>query len=130
MNVHFDRLNALIGSAVWVESKFKLAAAVYDKSGALIGSATNNMSKSHPWQERLARAVGHPDKIFLHAEVAALLKSKGGDPNVLYVARIKKDGTTGLSKPCDICMEAMRLSGVEEYYYTINDTEIGCGRIK
>lgn len=40
---------------------------------------------------------------------------------VIYVARVKADGTLGLARPCEDCMRLIRSRGIRTVYYT-NET--------
>ena len=85
--------------------KHNLVASVVHK-GVPISIGYNSYTKSHPLQLEIS---GHPQKIYLHAEVDAVNKAlKQIDKNMLrrcdlYVIRLKKDGTYGASKPCENC---------------------------
>lgn len=53
---------------------------------------------------------------YLHAECAALLKSKDrGD--TLLVVRVLKNGSLACSKPCSKCMVYIREHGIKELFY-------------
>ncbi len=58
-----------------------------------------------------------------HAERRVLRKSGYGSS--VYVARVNRDGTLALAKPCDRCMPALRAMGVVMVYYSINPNEWG-----
>jgi tRNA(Arg) A34 adenosine deaminase TadA len=60
----------------------------------------------------------------LHAEIHAILKVKNkallkGATIVTY--REKRDGTLGKSRPCPMCYELIRKSGIKRIQYTIDD---------
>lgn len=59
----------------------------------------------------------------IHAECRCLKKLGLG--GVIWVARVRKDGSVGCSRPCAGCRLMLRFSGVRAYY-TINDKEYGC----
>ena len=69
-----------------------ISAFVYDKRGRLLSTGQNSYVKTHPLQAKAAREVGEPHRIFLHAEVAALLKCDWGKAHRMFVARYGKDG--------------------------------------
>lgn len=61
----------------------------------------------------------------LHAEQAAILpllkdpsKLKGAS---LLVTRLKSKGLLGLAKPCEMCMDLIRIMGIKEVLYTTNE---------
>lgn len=58
-----------------------------------------------------------------HAEARLTQKLNWG--SVVYVARVLRDGTFAMAKPCKNCQIAMRLRGVKRCYYSINSTEYG-----
>lgn len=99
--------------------KHNLVAAVVHKSTP-ISIGYNSYKKSHPVQLQVS---GHPEKIYLHAEVDALIKAqKLVEPEVLskcdlYVIRIKKDGTYGTSKPCDNCQRYIQGKVKNVHYF-------------
>lgn len=82
-----------------------------------------NKRKTHPLQVKYAR---NPDAIYLHAEIDAiknfLKENSVGDlrNSTLYIARTKKDGSEGLSKPCKGCMRAIETFGIKKVVYTTN----------
>lgn len=61
----------------------------------------------------------------VHAEEAAIVKvirRHGGLAKLagatMYITRIKKDGTTGLAKPCELCQELIDSVGIKKVFYT------------
>ena len=70
-------------------------------------------------------ATLHPTGIspICHAERKALAKSGYGA--VVYVARVRKDGSIALAKPCARCLASMRAMGVKKCYFTISNKEYG-----
>jgi tRNA(Arg) A34 adenosine deaminase TadA len=56
-----------------------------------------------------------------HAERKCLRKCGYGA--TMYVARVKRSGNYGLSKPCIHCMGSLRAMGVEMVYWTVSNTE-------
>lgn len=103
--------------------KQQVIARTYSKQGRLISIGVNSYSKTHPHQAALAKKAGLPDKVYLHAEVLALLRAQGKNLKVhkLVIKRYKRDGTPGNAKPCPVCEEAIRLAGVKVVEYTTGD---------
>lgn len=106
-----------------MNTKHILSAQCYNKNGKLLSSATNSYTKTHPLMAHFANKVGMPCKIYLHAEVAALLKAKDNKVYSLHVVRRTKAGTLRNAKPCAICMEAIRAFGVDKVFYSADN---GC----
>lgn len=86
-----------------------------------------NSYKSHPLQARFGE---NEHKIYIHAEIAAIVKAcreydgyyhiadfKDMDAK-LYVARVLHDGTPALAKPCPGCLAAIAEFGINHVEYT------------
>ena len=58
-----------------------------------------------------------------HAEYRVLRKAGLGA--VLYVSRIRRDGSFGVARPCSSCMSVMHSHKVRRCYYSISDTVYG-----
>ena len=54
--------------------RFKITAVAYDKRGRVLAIGKNSYVKTHPFQAKMAHSVGEPHKVFIHAEIAAILK--------------------------------------------------------
>ena len=100
-----------------MKTKQIINAYCYDKQGHLISSATNNYTKSHPLQAYFAIKVGQPARIYLHAEIAAILKAKGKHIHKIKIERIGRKNTMLPSYPCPICREAIKAFGIKEIEY-------------
>lgn len=101
-------------------SEQRLAAICVDRKGKVLGKGTNSYTRTHTLQRHFAILAGLPEeKMFLHAEIQALLKSKDKPVHTLYVARMLKDGSEGLAKPCPACVEALKAFGVQKVVYTL-----------
>lgn len=97
--------------------RYEHKAYAYDKRGRLLAEASNSYTRTHPLQARLAASVGEPKAIYLHAEVAALLKARGKVYR-LVVERRNAHGDPLPSAPCEICRLAIRLAGVKIVEHT------------
>lgn len=95
-------------------SRHVVKAKVYSRRGTLISEATNSYSKTHPLMLFFGKQVGVLNKVFLHAEIAALLKCGTQAPHKLVVERHTKDGKPALAKPCAICQRAIEAWGVKQ----------------
>lgn len=58
-----------------------------------------------------------------HAEARVLRKIGAG--GTVYVARVRKDGSVGMSRPCTSCCRMLRFRGAK-CYYTIDEGEWAC----
>lgn len=96
-----------------------ITAFAYDKKGRLLSVGRNSYVKTHPLQAKVAKEVGEDYKIYLHAEVAALIKVKDWSKvNKLVVTRYSKKGNPMLAKPCKVCQHIINLAGVETVEHT------------
>jgi len=96
-----------------------VTAFAYDRKGRLLSMGRNSYVKTHPLQARAAREVGEHYKIFLHAEVAALVKVKDWSRvHRLVVTRYNKDGVPVIAKPCRVCQRVINLAGIEQVEHT------------
>jgi len=80
-------------------------------NGKIVGSATNKFVSD--------QTTGSWRKSHVHAEIAALMvagtRATGAD---VYVARVKKEGTPGDSKPCKKCEGQLKRKGVKKVIWT------------
>jgi deoxycytidylate deaminase len=100
-------------------TKHTLTATVYDKRGRVLSVGHNNYLKSHPYQKSCAHKVDLPDKIFLHAEINALIKIKNGTPHKIKIERYGKSNNPLNAKPCPICELAIKEAGIKFVEYTV-----------
>jgi cytidine deaminase len=64
-----------------------------------------------------AKALGKPGAIFLHAEVACLIKARGEDVYKLVVIRHGAKGPLP-AKPCPICQRVIQAFNVKRVEHT------------
>jgi len=98
--------------------KYKISATVYDKRMRKIAVGQNSYSKTHPLMLHFASKVNLHEKIFLHAEVQALLRCGDSVPYLLEVTRYTKDGNYANARPCPVCYEACKAFGVKVIRYS------------
>jgi deoxycytidylate deaminase len=99
--------------------KHIVTAFVYHKNGRLLAIGRNDYKKTHTVQAKAASKVGRPSCIYLHAEIAALVKIKDwSEAYKLVVMRYLKDGTPANAAPCSICREVIRQTGIKVIEHT------------
>ena len=102
----------------------KLAAGIYYRKN-LVALGVNS-AKTHPMQAKYSVIPG----AYVHAEMAAIINAlkkisvEELKKSTLYVTRIKKDYSVGLSKPCAACQAAIFSFGIKTVFYTENDQTI------
>ena len=111
-----DYIDTVVDAAKHSEAKFRHAALCLDSSGHIVAVGTNSR-KTHPQQAEYAKRVGRPQKVSLHAELAALIRARV-DVETLIVCRINKNGDLRNSKPCPVCALALEEAGVEEVWFS------------
>lgn len=80
--------------------------AVTLRKGRIVSIGFNSYTKTHPEQKRYAALAGQPNREYLHAELAALLRAPR-DADTLVVVRINKAGEPVNAKPCPVCAIAI-----------------------
>jgi tRNA(Arg) A34 adenosine deaminase TadA len=114
-------LQLAINTAKSSPSKKKIGAILLRKSKVIV-TATNLEKKTHPIQASFAEKVGMKEKIYLHAEINALIKAKE-DVDTIVVARIggHSHNELRMSKPCPICQMALEIKQVRKVIYSTDD---------
>lgn len=106
----FERGKRLLRERVGQQKQAVVAIVI--KNRKIVSVGFNSYSKTHPKQAVLARRNGFPKKQYLHAEIAALIKSpKNAD--TIIVLRMNKRGELCNAKPCPICEEAIKIAGLK-----------------
>lgn len=96
-----------------------MTAIIYDKRGRVLSIGKNNYTKTHPLQARYSKRVGEAEKIYLHAEISAIIRCRNlSKAHKIFVARVSKDGRYAMAKPCPACMTAIRESGIKIIEHT------------
>ena len=106
------------------DTKYVVGAYALDVKGNILSKGCNSFVKTHPEQKRCADAVGLHHKIYLHAEVAALVKAHK-KVDTLIIARIRQsDNSIAIARPCRVCSEAIRKAGVRRVFFTNDEGEL------
>ena len=104
----------------WMKpNKHELTAIISDKKGRVLSIGKNSYRKTHPIMAHYAEQAGEPYKVFLHAEVAAIIKCK--DIDKAYSISIFREGRSGNplnAKPCPICMSAIKSTPIKIIEHT------------
>ena len=103
------------------KSRKRVGALLLNKN-KVISQGVNQDTKSHPFQAKLADMVGLSEKIYLHAEISALVKCKS-EVDTIVVARLGGHNGKELrnAKPCKICQLALEQAGIKHIYYTTDE---------
>lgn len=96
-----------------MKKKFSVTAVIYDKRGRVLSIGKNSYKKTHPLQAEYARRAGEPHKVFLHAEIDAIVKCLDlSKAEKIVVFRHTEDGSPANARPCSICQHAIKLAGI------------------
>jgi tRNA(Arg) A34 adenosine deaminase TadA len=99
--------------------KYSITAVIYDKRGRVISIGKNSYTKTHTYQAKVASKAGLPHKVFLHAEIHAILKCQDlKRAHKIFVSRYSQDGKALNAKPCPICESAIKEAGIKMVEYT------------
>lgn len=111
-----------VARAVSKISPYRVKVGAVIANGSDILSVSCNIDKTHPIQAFHARLVGSPDKIFMHAEVSAIVKV----PQIIlpkcsiFVYRETREGRAW-ARPCKICMSVIKSVGIKKIFYSSPD---------
>jgi deoxycytidylate deaminase len=96
-----------------------ITAILKDKRGYVLSIGKNSYTKTHPIQAKHAQKVGLPEKIYLHAEVDALVRCKDlSKVDNITVIRETRHGRYLNAKPCPVCMSALKAAGIKNIFHT------------
>lgn len=102
-----------------MKKRFDLTAIIYDKRGKVLSIGKNSYCKTHPLQKKHANDVGLPEKIYLHAEVHAIVKCRDlAKAHKIMITRYDSDGNPKNAKPCPVCVSAIEAAGIKVVYHT------------
>lgn len=114
-------------SSIEQNKKFFIGAVILDRKGNVVSVGNNSYTKTHPYQKRLSQQIRVKDKehqIYLHAEISALVKCNV-KPYTMIIARIGVDNEVfRMAKPCPLCQEALKQSGIKNVFYTNDKGEL------
>lgn len=96
-----------------------LTAIVKDKRGRILSVGKNSYVKTHPLMQKAAKATNSKERIYLHAEVAALLRLKDwSKAHSIEVFRFTKDGKPAMAKPCQCCQYIINQTAIKKVSHT------------
>ena len=89
------------------KKRYLLLAETYDSRGRKLSEAYNSYSKTHPIQSHFATIAGQPSRIYLHAEILAIIRAGERKIHTLKITNLNGK----LSHPCPVCMAAIKAYG-------------------
>lgn len=95
-----------------------ITAIIRDKRGRVMSVGKNNYVKTHPLMFKLGKKHNLQEKVFLHAEVDAIIKCLNIDKaHRIEIFRVNSLGKYMPSKPCPICRSAIESTPIKEIFY-------------
>jgi len=102
-----------------LSKKYSITAIIYDRRGNVLSLGKNSYVKTHPLQAHYAAVAGEPHKMFLHAEIDAIIKCQDlSRAHKLVVFRYREDGSPALARPCAVCQAALRKTPIKIIEHT------------
>jgi len=96
-----------------------ITAFIKDKKGNVLSIGQNNYVKTHPYQALCASKAGMPEKIYLHAEIDAIVKCKDiSKAHSIHIFRKGKSSKWLLAKPCPVCQTAIKQTPIKKVFHT------------
>lgn len=102
-----------------LKRRYQIKATTYDKKGRVISVGFNNYVKTHTFQAQCAYKAGEPYKQYLHAEISAIIKSKGKKIESIKIERYDYEGNPKDAAPCPVCQVAIKEAGIRWVNYTV-----------
>lgn len=100
-------------------TRYDITAVIRDRRGRVLSIGKNSYVKTHPKMAWHARRVGEPERIYLHAEVDAILRCRELDrAHTISISRVSRHGQPALAKPCAACMNAIHAAGIPHIEHT------------
>lgn len=100
-----------------------ITAIITDKKGRVLSIGKNSYVKTHPLQALHAKRVGQENRIYLHAEIDAIIRCKSlSKAHKIFVSRLKHNRYM-LAKPCVVCMSAISQAGIKHIEWTDYTTD-------
>jgi len=100
------------------KKRFFILAKCYNKRGQLLSVGFNSYAKSHPIQKHFADLVGMPEKEYLHAEIAAIIRAKDRKIYRITIERYDAQGNPVSAAPCPICLQAIQTYNISVIEHT------------
>lgn len=99
--------------------KFSITAIIYDRKGNILSVGKNSYVKTHPLQAHYANKVGEAHKVFLHAEIHAIVRCADIEKaHRIAVFRYNEAGLAVSAKPCKICQAAISKTPIKIVEHT------------
>lgn len=124
MKISQDIINQTITLANYSQHKQKIGCIITNKKNEVLSKGTI-LLKTHPIQFYYGVLNNKPKKIYMHAEINAIVKlNRNSNPYHIYVIR-RNNHKLQLAKPCDICMSAILNTNIKYIFHSDTNQQIG-----
>jgi deoxycytidylate deaminase len=99
---------------------FRLGCVIMIKGNRIIAEGANDKYRSHPYVQKHGQWFNHG----IHAELAAIFRVKNRENlrgATVYIFRQTKNGDFANARPCPMCYELIKNSGVKRIIYTVEN---------
>lgn len=104
------------------EDRCSIYAVITDRKGRVLSESANSYTDSGYLQRLYAKSVGRDEAKYNHAECRAIqqlgIKESSKRAHKISVARVLKDGSVSLARPCGICQRAISETSIKIVEYT------------
>ena len=97
------------------KKRYRIEAIARDKRGRVISRGVNSYVRTHPLQSFFAQLVGEPYKVFIHAEIDAIVKAKD---KTIHSLEVINNSSSLLPHPCLVCKKAIEVYKIK--YLTLS----------
>lgn len=105
-----------------MKKRYEVLCSAFDRKGRLICTSKNSYRKSNPWQKKFSILAGLSEqRIYLHSEIACLLKAKGAVVHSLKIERYDVEGNPKLAFPCASCQLFIKEYKVKRVLFTTEE---------
>lgn len=102
-----------------MSKKYSITALIYDKRGQVLSVGKNSYVKTHPLQAQYAKQAGEPHRVFLHAEIDAIVKCRDlTRAHKIVIFRFMEDGSPAMARPCCVCQQAIAKTPIKVIEHT------------
>ena len=101
------------------KQRHTLTAIIRDRKGVVLSVGQNSYTKTHPLMADLAKKANMPDRIYLHAEVHAIVRCQDiSKAHSIEIFRFNKEGKPVNAAPCKICQSAIQATPIKRVRHT------------
>lgn len=105
-------------------TQYLIGAICLDKNGNVLSYGFNSYSKTHPLQKYYAQKTARKQRIYLHAEISAIVKARKEIDTIIVARILQSNFQYAIAKPCPICSLAIKEAGIRKVYFTNNFNEL------